>query len=563
VLGAGAAAVGLALAGGADVAMLPFGNPNHLASWLLLPGAIAVVALLWSDVRRRGARESAFLWFGLVGIIGAGLAASGSRGAGLAAAAALSAVLGFRRLGVGLGVKLAAGALAITATALFLGPLLAPDGLAPSADGNESSAGLRWALYAASARGGVAALPLGVGPGGFGAAFEVWRPAGLSYSPQFAHNEILQGLVELGLPFVLALVATGLLAMRRLKSSLDADSSAVTWGAATAVLALLAHSLVDFPLHVPAIALTGAALAGVVYAGGNGSGPLRSVVATRIALAGLSCLVLAGSGTRALAGLAEARADESMASGQFERALHAAELGLRARPARAGLWTRLADAAEHAHRFGGAGPDQLALALAARDRAAAASPARASLWLAAARSRLRARDFAGAHRELDRAEERSPWSPVLPLARARLHLHEGARDEAAAELRRVAERHPRGGVPALTAFLRDTADPELVKSAFPASPEGQRAAGRVLARAGFLGEAARALASSFEAAPEDARVGLDAGRYFLRVGEPVAAADILQRTREHFPADERVLRVLRALQGTFAGREVPAVGAAP
>jgi hypothetical protein len=75
-------------------------------------------------------------------------------------------------------------------------------------------------------------------------------------------------------------------------------------------LSLSAHSLIDFPLDVPAIALSGAALAGVAFAGisvdeRGHRAPERvpSGSATRSIVAGLSItlLALAAGQTAALA----------------------------------------------------------------------------------------------------------------------------------------------------------------------------------------------------------------------------------------------------------------------
>jgi len=303
VCGAVVALLALAGATPGQPASIPLGDPNHLAAWLLLPGSLALVALLYSEPAGRGAGESAFLWFGLVGIIGAGIAAAASRGASLAAALALAALLLLYLLGPQRGILVGATGIVAAALILLFAPSLASDLLPVEVGGGRSSAGVQWLAYAAFASTALDVAPLGAGIGAFASSFEVYRFPAIPHAVSFAHSEPLQGLVELGLPFLAVLAVTVFVAVLAARGVLSRPRSPrCTWGAVIATLSLSAHSLIDVPLDVPAIALSGAALAGLAFAGidigeGKHRAPdwARSGSVTRLIVAGLSIVVLAAS----------------------------------------------------------------------------------------------------------------------------------------------------------------------------------------------------------------------------------------------------------------------------
>jgi len=307
----GAVVALLTLAGAAPgrTASIPLGDPSHLAAWLLLPGSLALVALLCFEPSRRGASESAFLWFGLSGIIGAGIAAAASRGANLAAALALAALLILYLFGPRRGILVGATGIVAAALLLLLAPGLAPAPLSVAAGGGGSSAGVSWAVRAASASTAPGLQPLGAGIGAFASSFQIDRAPTIHHAAGLVSGDLFQGLAGLGLPllavfavsgFVVVLVARGISSRPR--------SPRCTWGAVIATLSLSAHSLIDSPLDVPAIALSGAALAGLAFAGvGMGEGRqrmpdrARSAAATRWTVAGLSIALLATAASQAAA----------------------------------------------------------------------------------------------------------------------------------------------------------------------------------------------------------------------------------------------------------------------
>ena len=311
ISGAVVALLALAEAVPGQPASIPLGDPNRLAAWLLLPGSLALVALLHSEPTGRGAGESAFLWFGLAGIIGAGIAAAASRGASLAAALALAALLILYLLGPQRTILVGATGIVAAALVLWFAPTLAPDLPPVELGGGWSSPGIQWVAYAASASTALDVVPLGAGIGAFASSFEAYRSPIIPHAASFAHSESLQGLLELGLPLLAVFAVTVFVAVLAARGILSRPRSPrCTWGAVIATLSLSAHSLIDFPLDVPAIALSGAALAGLAFAGIDiGEGAHRtpdrvpSGAATRSIVAGLSIalLALAASQTAAIA----------------------------------------------------------------------------------------------------------------------------------------------------------------------------------------------------------------------------------------------------------------------
>jgi tetratricopeptide (TPR) repeat protein len=484
-------------------------------------------------------RSWSVIWFGVLGVVGAGIAATGSRGATLAAAAAAGALLVLRRAGVRRGSLVVAVALSAAALALAVLPVLRP-GLIPAVgDGLVRSAGIRWQVYEASARAALDAAPAGVGLGGFAAAFTAHRPSQLPYSPRFAHNETLHGVVELGIPFLVAVVATGLLAARRAVRGVRAGEprSLVSWGAVGALLAAGAHAQIDFALRVPAIALAAATLAGFAWrelAGPRIAPPLRW---SRGALTGLAAVLAVLAGTQILAVLAEQRSQARLVAGDFGAAEVEAQRGLRVRPGRTMLLRRSAEAAEHSFELGGGGRVALERALLARRAAAAAASRRADLQVELAATLWKAGERPRALVALDRAVELDPASPGLRVMRSRLLLGAARRREAALALRDALERHPVAALDAVEALLRATDDPQLAQTAVPEIPRAIVGAGRALVRAGYPRDAAEQFQRALALRPADAKLALETARSLRAAGDPDRATAVLSRTLDLVPGD--------------------------
>jgi len=110
----------------------------------------------------------------------------------------------------------------------------------------------------------------GVGLGCFQYAFTRVQRVGLAYVADHAHNDYLELAAELGLPCAALLFAMIFwLAFRTLQAALRAASTlarSLALGSLGAAAALLAHSVADFNLYIPANALVFAVILGMGYA---------------------------------------------------------------------------------------------------------------------------------------------------------------------------------------------------------------------------------------------------------------------------------------------------------
>lgn len=142
-------------------------------------------------------------------------------------------------------------------------------------------AGIRWMRVAAvedlrdplrSATAGIGNLfaPAGSGMGSFVRVFEQEAPTELLLGEYInhAHNEYAQWWLEAGIPalLVMALGAAVLALTLRALLRLPAQARAPGLTALVAFVAIMAHSLVDYPLRTPALLTVAAALAGMVAA---------------------------------------------------------------------------------------------------------------------------------------------------------------------------------------------------------------------------------------------------------------------------------------------------------
>jgi len=116
---------------------------------------------------------------------------------------------------------------------------------------------------------------IGTGIGTFEWGFPRYRPEGLNVRANFAHNEYLQMMTEMGLlalPLMLwiifFLVSSGLKWEDKSKFDKSKGSlgllEAVVLGSAIGILSLSIHGLVDFNFHIPANMLTLSVLAGII-----------------------------------------------------------------------------------------------------------------------------------------------------------------------------------------------------------------------------------------------------------------------------------------------------------
>jgi hypothetical protein len=557
LLGAIVACVALAAVPAGGRAHAPLGNPNHLAAWLLLPGAVACARLVGFELGRRGKREEALLWFGAFGVVGAAIAATGSLGAAVGAMAAVCAALALRVLPGRAGAWTVVGAFAAAAVATLVCPWALPNLVPPAGAEGELSAGLRWQVWNGAAHAAWAALPFGAGAGASADLYTGGRPAGLPYAVVHAHSEPVNALVELGLPgLVLAAVAAVVVA-RRIAGTPSGATRA--WAPAVGVFAVAGHALVDFPLRVPAVSLATFALAGLAWEASasraalprrrnRGRDDLREHRGTRWSLAAIGVVLAVVAGTQAASVAGEAETRARLAGGDFAGASRAAEQALRFRPTRPSLLALAADAAEQDYRLGGGGGGALAGALAFRARQAAATPLDPEPLAALARTRALAGDTTGALAAAEEAARLEPSAPARQLALAQLWLVAGRRDYAALAVHAALDLFPRSADAALAALLSATGDPTLMGVAAPDAADMRRSAGLVLANAGYVQAAADQLARASALAPGDPETALAAARALRRAGNPLAAEDVLLRALERVPGETRLAAELSGLR---------------
>lgn len=260
-----------------DSATGTFVNRNHFACFVVMSLACGA-ALMLAVLRRRtmprrlgelgrflGGDGGRGLLLGLLLLVGlAGLFASFSRaGIALGLAALLVTIL--------LGARSTRLRTRLAAVLLLLGVALVPlaqigaDRLMErysEARTDFTSAGGRARVWQDSVVMASAFPGFGTGLGTFAVAYPLFRSPDVRLRYGHAHNDLIQAAVETGLVGLafLALLLTPV--VRAIVGGLTGAKGILGVGVAAALTALLLHSLIDFNLHIPANAATGAILAG-------------------------------------------------------------------------------------------------------------------------------------------------------------------------------------------------------------------------------------------------------------------------------------------------------------
>lgn len=256
-----------------------FINPNHLAGFLCLIFPLAIAQVF---VGRGSAISKIFHGYAALVML-AGIGVTMSRGGWVAASLGLLAMFGWlawRRRELRIPVAIAAVAV-LAAGWFFLERSekararienIARDGTIDSGMGRGVIWRPAWAMWRDEPW-------LGVGPGQFDVRFPQYRGPRNQLSPGWVHNEYLNlltdyGVVGAGLA-ALTVLALGWGVVRSLKyveraagdlGSRSSNRTAFYLGATVGLGALAVHCVVDFDLHIPAIAATASLVAALLAA---------------------------------------------------------------------------------------------------------------------------------------------------------------------------------------------------------------------------------------------------------------------------------------------------------
>ena len=178
---------------------------------------------------------------------------------------------------------------------------------------------------------------LGSGFGSFVYAFPYFRPAGLYWLVNYAHNEYFQTLAEMGLPALLSVLCFGIFLytdlLQLIRQGKMPWERALGFGGWIAVTSFLLHSAVDFPWHVPASAFQFLAVAGLVAGTSGRAGTLHEIEIRlpfkrwQASLAGVCVAAVLGLSAFFLGGwvfadIQASRGGLERSKGDYERAAH-------------------------------------------------------------------------------------------------------------------------------------------------------------------------------------------------------------------------------------------------
>ena len=251
-----------------------YGCPNHLAGFLEVALLMALSLTFWSRWRLLGKIVAGYVAV----VCGVGLVMTGSRGgyasalAGLFVFAVISLALARQWMWREIWLLLVTALVfaVIGAGYLVYAGLHSSEFLSTRVGNAGADVPLRFGLWKAALKQFQVSPIFGTGSGTYLYYGRVFRQPGVQQDPIFAHNDYLQLLAEFGLigvaglaPFLFFHLRSGwkfiadIIARRTIDGERDApgfhgdNSLALTTGALCSVVALLAHSVGDFNLHIP------------------------------------------------------------------------------------------------------------------------------------------------------------------------------------------------------------------------------------------------------------------------------------------------------------------------
>jgi O-antigen ligase len=262
---------------------IPFVNPNHLASFAGM-GLICGTGLLAGETRGLWRRETppteklrrffesvvTRRWYLVAScvVLVAVLLLTGSRGGVISTAVGLlvMAAATMRRSRPRAGRLLAGGIVASLVAAAVFAPSLAR--FADRVVSTDMGADQRIAIYTNTLQAIEASPWLGYGYGGFPSLYRFYERGDLTKVVDAAHSTVLENIAELGLPAALVLFAAILLPVAWCWIGAGArhrDQYFPAIAAGVGVAGVI-HSMVDFPLQIPAIATVFSFILGIGFA---------------------------------------------------------------------------------------------------------------------------------------------------------------------------------------------------------------------------------------------------------------------------------------------------------
>jgi len=253
-------------------------NRNHFAGLLemVLPFAVMYPIAIGRRVRSRdslpvGAAAMACAMLAVAALILLGIIYSFSRMGFIVSLCSLF-VIGAVSLSAGLPAGKRWLALGLAGSLVVCGFFLLPpdplaDRFAKLGTDEEITLGDRFLIWK-DTRNLIKAYPIfGCGLGGYEAAFEKFNVSMPRFGVDFAHNDYLQALAELGVigSFMIALPLAGIFAsaVRAAWRHSEFEGRCLGLACTSAMLAILVHSVVDFNLYIPANALVLAWISGI------------------------------------------------------------------------------------------------------------------------------------------------------------------------------------------------------------------------------------------------------------------------------------------------------------
>ncbi len=386
----------------------------------------------------------------------------------------------------------------------------------PAPDHSESSTGLRLSIWKSTGRAIAERGPAGWGLGSFRFVYPAYRGTDIPYGVAHAHNDWLEGTLELGWAFpalalgTVAIVGRHARATARGRGTRLASGTAAGTGAGLAALA--AHAAVDFPFHVPFLIWFAALLAGLVSASRGIPKPGRVApsrgldVALRAAAAGvaLAAVIFTAAGVREIrAGGAMKNADRAADALETREALSEARRAVSADPGSAEAHAALARALVLFASEGGGGKRSLQAASSSLERAAALNPRGAEALIDLARVREALGDTGSAADAYARAARLDPRSGRTLEAQADFLLRAGRRAEALRVLRSSAASDARAPARILSFLWQATRDPAALRLVTPATARDLVRLGDFLDTKGRAPEARAAFRDAQALAPGD------------------------------------------------------------